>query len=255
MVVFRFLGRWLMLTCALAIAATVSAQNLRVITEQWPPFNYQEDNAPKGLATEMVQAMLKEIGQKNTILFMPWNRAYTVALKEPNVVLFTLGRSDEREALFDWVFKVAERDIWLFRLASRNEMKLTRLEDALPYKIGSGSTEDASTRDLVHAGFTVGSNLDTVQSGDPDLTNLRKLQLGRVDLIAANPLALVYAAHNLGVDMRNLTPAIRLNGGGPGYWVAISLKSDPLLARKLKNAARKLEKQGVFKAILEKYSR
>jgi hypothetical protein len=48
---------------------------------------------------------------------------------------------------------------------------------------------------------------------------------------------------------------MRINHNGAGYWVAISRGSDPALAQKLKSAAQKLDKEGVFKAILNRYSK
>lgn len=244
-------GLALLLVCS---GVAVPAQGLRVVTEDWAPFNYVEKGQPSGLATEMVQALIKESRVNTTIEFLPWNRAYADSLRVPNVMIFTMGRNAEREALFEWVFKIAPREIWLYRLASRNDLAIKTLNDAHAFKLGSGPTEDASTRDLVHSGFIVGKNLDSVQASDPDIANLQKLLLGRVDFIAVNPVSIAFAARKSGVDMKQLTQAVPVNQEGAGYWVAMNKGSDPALVQKLGSSARKLEKQGVFRMILDKYT-
>ena len=234
---------------------SAQAQSLRAVTEDWAPFNYVDKGQPTGLATEMVQALLSESGLNSPIEFLPWNRAYADSLREPNVLIFTMGRNAEREKLFEWVFKVANREIWLYRLASREELALKSLSEAYAFKIGTGPTEDASTRDLVHAGFILGKNLDSVQASDPDAANLQKLLRKRVDFIAANPVSIAFAARKAGVDMKLLAQVVSVSQESQGYWAALNHNSDPALVQKLGASARKLEKQGVFKAILDKYSR
>jgi len=238
----------------LVVVSTVHAQSLRVVTEDWAPFNYVDKGQPTGLATEMVQKLLKDASISSAIEFLPWNRAYADSLREPNVLIFTMGRNAERESLFEWIFKVAPREIWLYRLTSRNDLAIKSLNDAHVFKLGSGPTEDASTRDLVHAGFIIGKNLDSVQAGDPDIANLQKLLRGRVDFIAVNPVSIAFAARKIGVDMKQLSQAVPVNQEGAGYWVAMNKGSDPALVQKLHASARKLEKQGAFKAILDQYT-
>lgn len=250
----RFGGKLALLSVWCLACLTSQAQTLRIVTEDWAPFNYMDKGQPVGLATEMVQALLKEIGNHSAIEFLPWNRAYGDSLREPNVMIFTMGRNAEREELFEWVFKVAPREMWLYRLTTRNDLAIKSLNEAHSFNVGSGPTEDASTRDLVHAGFIVGKNLDSIQAGDPDIANIQKLLRGRVDFIAANPISIAFAARKLGIDMKQLSQVVPVNLEGASYWVAINKKSDPAMIQKLNGAARKLEKQGTFKAILDKYT-
>jgi polar amino acid transport system substrate-binding protein len=230
------------------------AQTLRVVTEDWAPFNFVENGQPAGMSTEMVQALLKESGIDSSIEVLPWNRAYAEALRTPNMMIFTLGRNAERENLFEWVFKIAPREIWLYRLASRDDLAIKTLKEAHTFKLGSGPTEDASTRDLVNAGFIIGKNLDSVQAGDPDIANVQKLLRGRVDFIAANPVSIAYAARKSGVDFTQLVKVVPVNQEVAGYWVAMNKGSTSTLVQKIEVSAHKLEKRGVFKLILEKYT-
>lgn len=247
--------RWMLLLLFLSLSAAAQAQDLRVFTEQLAPYNYLEDGEPKGLAVEIVQALLKDSKVNAKIEFLPWNRAYATALKEPNVMLFVMSRSDEREALFDWVLRVVPtQPMSLFRLASRTDIHIASLEDAKAYMIGTAATTDITTQRLIKEGFVVGKNLDSVQGGDAHSQNFQKLMLGRIDLLADSAFTAVYAAKGLGIDRDKFTAAFTNEAVGKGLWITLSLGSDPSLVQQLNVSARKLEKQGVLKAILEKYS-
>ncbi len=49
---------------------------LTIVTEDFPPYNYEQDGKASGLSSEVVQAVLKEIGLQADIIFYPWRRAY-----------------------------------------------------------------------------------------------------------------------------------------------------------------------------------
>jgi polar amino acid transport system substrate-binding protein len=249
------LKRLILLVVYVLLAASAHAHSLRVLTEEWPPFNHLEHGQPSGLAVEMVEALFNESGIKATIEFLPWNRAYNTALDNPDILLFTLGRNADREVLFNWMFRVAPREIWLFHLSERTDIKVVVLNDARKYKIGTGPREDGSTQELLKAGFSAGENLDSVQGNDPDTKNIQKLFQNRIDLLAGNPLSLAYSCKKLGLDFNMLEPSFRLSGDDAGYWVALSRNSDPALVNRLRASAMKLEALGVFKALREKYIR
>ncbi|MCU6434297.1 transporter substrate-binding domain-containing protein [Undibacterium sp. Jales W-56] len=78
----------------------VSAQNLDIYTEDWPPISYANaDKKAEGMAVEVVQALQERLGSTNVVQVVPWARGYNAVLEEPNVMLFTMGRSEEREKL------------------------------------------------------------------------------------------------------------------------------------------------------------
>ncbi len=46
-------------------------------------------------------------------------------------------RKPEREVLFHWIGPIADRNIYLFKLKSRTDIKLKSVEDAKMYEVGS----------------------------------------------------------------------------------------------------------------------
>ncbi len=91
----------------------VHAAELTVITENSPPLNYKKNGKVTGVATELVQEIMRRTGKVYSIEIMPWARGYRLALKKPNIVLYSTVRTKSREKLFKWVGPIATLK-WVF---------------------------------------------------------------------------------------------------------------------------------------------
>ena len=130
-----------------------------------------------GISTDKVRAALDRAGMAYTIELLPWKRAYAAASNRPDACVYATTRTTEREDLFKWVGPIDSAE-WVLMARADHRFSLRTLEDARPYRIG---TYHGDARDdyLRSRGFRV----------DPapnDLTNPRKLLLGRIDLWAAS---------------------------------------------------------------------
>eukprot|EP00828_Plagiopyla_frontata_P029713 TRINITY_DN38511_c0_g1_i1.p4 TRINITY_DN38511_c0_g1~~TRINITY_DN38511_c0_g1_i1.p4 ORF type:complete len:132 (-),score=43.09 TRINITY_DN38511_c0_g1_i1:62-457(-) len=96
--------RTLLLLLILA-AQTCPAQSadLRVVTEDWPPYNYSEHGKVTGVVTEVVLAALDRSDLDYTVEVLPWARAYKLARTEPNVMIYSILKLDSRAPLFKWL--------------------------------------------------------------------------------------------------------------------------------------------------------
>ena len=155
----------------------VHAAELTVITENSPPLNYIKNGKITGVATELVQEIMRRTGKVYSIEIMPWARGYRLALKKPNIVLYSTVRTKSREKLFKWVGPIATLK-WVFFAKSGSGLKISSLADAK--KVGSIGTyiHDAREQALKAEGFT---NLERAPN---PLINLRKLMAGRINLWA-----------------------------------------------------------------------
>ena len=63
------------------IISNVNAQDFRIVTENFPPYNYKVDDSIKGFSTSIVKTMLGmlKLKSKNGIEVMPWVRAFETA--------------------------------------------------------------------------------------------------------------------------------------------------------------------------------
>jgi polar amino acid transport system substrate-binding protein len=152
-----------------------------ILTEEWEPYNFQDKDTVKGISTDMLVLMLKKLGStqgRDDINIFPWVRAYKIALKEPNTILFTTARTDEREKLFKWVGPIFEIEFNVYALKSRH-IKINSFDDLRKYKIGTLRGDVTEDLLIKKAGCKI-SDLIPVAS---NIQNTKKLSVGRIDCI------------------------------------------------------------------------
>ena len=76
----------------------LSAEELQLYTEEWPPLNFTRDNQLTGYSVELVQALSQLTGDPVRIESVPWTRGYGLAQQQANTGLFSVGRIAERES-------------------------------------------------------------------------------------------------------------------------------------------------------------
>jgi len=76
------------------------AHSLRVVTEDSYPVQYVENGQLKGKNATSINTALEMMKLDASIEVLPWARAYNMALSTPNVLIFSITRTPEREDLF-----------------------------------------------------------------------------------------------------------------------------------------------------------
>lgn len=183
--------RWTLLAAACLLGAGVVHADVRAdagepVRRPAPLYITTEAVAPSsmrdragqvvGISTDKVRAAFERAGLAYTFDLLPWKRAYAAARERPDACVYSTTRTPERELLFKWVGPLDSAE-WVLMARANRRFSLRTLEDARPYRIG---TYNGDARDdyLRSRGFKV----------DPapnDLTNPKKLLLGRIDLWAA----------------------------------------------------------------------
>lgn len=165
---------------------TTLAQKVTVVTEEMAPYNFvdEKDQVVTGLSTELVREILKRAHIDYQIKIFPWARAYRTAQEAPNVAIYSMGRNDEREKLFKWVGVIVNREVFLYKLKGRPDIKVSSLQDLKPYKLG-GIRDGVRTMYLHKEGLAVEEATD-------DASNIKKLQSRRIDAFPIDEPNLVY---------------------------------------------------------------
>ena len=91
----------LLLVLCLACFSSVAKDSLRVVTEEWPPYNYSNENGKVvGAATAKVRWVLEQADIDYTLNSYPWARAIDLASTKKNVAIFSVYRTEIREQQF-----------------------------------------------------------------------------------------------------------------------------------------------------------
>lgn len=198
--------RALPMLCAGAALLLASAQPLwsqedaqiRIVTEEFPPYDFAgEDGRVEGLATDVVKEALSELGLSVEIEILPWARAIRLASQEPNVMLYSVVRTAEREDNFHWVGVVCEVRSFLFKLRTRTDIASSDLIQLRGYTVGVVRGWAGHTY-LEENGF---ADLQAVAVSE---FNIKKLINGRVDLIEDYEANVIFQMNRLALNYGDL---------------------------------------------------
>ena len=128
-------------TSLLMSAAAACAQDLQIFTEDWPPITFGNNNKVDGMAVEVVRAIQARIsstaGGSSAIQVVPWARGYKALLEEPNTMLFTVGRSEEREKLMVLLGPIAISSTSLYTRRGNSAYLESLGDEILKLKVGA----------------------------------------------------------------------------------------------------------------------
>lgn len=212
---------------------------LTLLTEEIPPYAYYQHGKITGASVDIIKALFQQAKIPYVIKILPWKRAYETA-KTSSACIFPIQRSQQREALFNWVSPVLISQTAFYHTGKSN-VTIRTLSDAIALKIGTyrGSVIEEY---LVNQGFSVAAT-------SKDSMNINKLLFGRIDLWAADTLSAPYLAKQANIN--NIKQDLV-------YFTGLrALACHPLVAKKdivaLRQALKVIYKTGLVNNILTRY--
>ncbi|MBH9579561.1 substrate-binding periplasmic protein [Inhella proteolytica] len=217
---------------------------LRLLSEDFPPVNFEDQGRPSGMAGELVLLLQKRLGLDIPVEFMPWTRGYQEAQGPHPVCLFTMARAAHREKLFKWVGPVVEFQNALFT-AKGTERHLRSLDDAAKASQIIVIRDWASAQELQKRGF---KNLTEVSTPG---AAIRMLVVGRAPLMASELLTLPDLLKREGYAPDAVTTAM-VYPGAMGY-LAFSLATPDEEVRRWQQALDAMKRDGSFAKLFKKW--
>lgn len=223
-----------------ARAQVSDSDTMSVATEDWPPYNYVLDNGKiVGSSTVIVEKTLRNSNIPYTLNIYPWARAYELALKHANVLIYSTIKTPEREKLFHWVCPLNSVEYFVFQIATRKDIVVNSLEDLKKYSIG---ITRATFLDhfLEKKGFIKGTHLQV--TGDRQ-ASFRKLLANRVDLIIDSKEFIGEQLAGQKLNANKVRSIYKLHDdteGKTNICMAISLKTPIEVVEKIRKEHKKL---------------
>lgn len=232
-----------MLFSLLVTVGQASATDFKIMTEEYPPFNYSEDGKLTGLSTDVMSELTKRVGHNADFEVLPWARGYGLIQKKSGQILFSMTRTEAREDLFKWVGPVATNK-WVFFAKKGSGLTIASLEDAKKVSKIGAYKDDAAETFLKEEGF---SNLDSVVN---DELNVPKLMAGRIDLWIVGELQGIYKAKAKGVS-EDLEKAMDIKE--TQLYIAFSKETSDEDISIWQKALDDMKADGSYDALLKKY--
>lgn len=219
-------------------------------TENLPPLNYEDEDGPQGFSVDLLRLMAAGAGLPLLLQVLPWQRAMQQAEAQPGSALFSLTRTPEREAQFQWVGPIAQRRVLIYKLASRTDLKLTQLSELGSTRIGV-VRNSAADHQLQAAGLRPGVHLE---HGLDDATNVRKLLAGRMEFVTLLDWAAAWAMRQLQLPYATLQPVMELDVT-KAYWYGLHREADPARVRQLQAELDAIRRDGRYERLRQRYFR
>ena len=227
-----------------AMLSPVGAQTIHVVTEH-TPYTYLLDGKVVGSATEVVELSLQRAGLKDyQVKLYPWARAYDMALKTPNVLIYLIARTAAREHQFQWAGEIMKIQYHLYRLKQK-PLAITDLESAKRFSIGV-------MRDDVRHQYLRAKGFDRLVISAQSIDNFRKLLSGQVDLVPLTTDDASSLCKETRFDCAELERVMTLEEASTGLYMAFSRATPEAVVQRTQRAFDKLKADGQVKRIMER---
>jgi len=219
---------------------------IRILTTEEPPTNYTYQDKFIGTTVDIVEEIKRFLNIKAKIEVKPWVRSYNIAKKDPNVVIFTAGRTQERiDHGFYFIGPVITRNHALWSKKGSN-YKINDINDIKTMNLKIGSMRgDWRTKFFKNLGV----NLQEVANHE---LNLKKLLKGRFHLWVSSDIETPPILKKLGYDVGIIEIAYIFKEASS--YIMISKDTSKEIAEKWQNAYTAIQKTDFFEKASKKWS-
>ena len=226
---------------------TKEYSHIRIVAAEHHLLQYNDNGSAKGPTVEITKDLLKAINVEAKIDFMPWPRAYDIALKNKNTVVLSMIRTPEREKYFHWIGIVSELSRVFISLKNKPENLITDVNQAKS-KLIAVTRNSNSYNELIDKGFTEKENIYVVAS--PEVA-FKLLLNGKVDLVYHDPNSVLkFISKTASTQQINFNPII--SADRRASYIAININSNKNLVKKLKSAMKEYQKTEQYRYYLQK---
>jgi polar amino acid transport system substrate-binding protein len=231
---------------ALLLGNLASAEPYQIVTEEWAPYNYQDEGQLTGMGTEIVRAIMTLTGDDFEIVMLPSMRTAHVLQSRPKTIMYSFFRTPERELLYKWVGPIVEESIHSYQLSSA--VPITSLEQLL-HAPRITTRHDGLVPNMLQAlGF---HNLDRSAGKSQQLYSM--LLAGRTEIIVGDTDAgVVYYSRQLGIAPGTLR-RIPIELYRSSLYIVFSRDSDDAVVAAWAAALEQLRSMGELQRIQRRY--
>ena len=221
----------------------------RILTESYPPFNYEENGKLTGISTEIVMEILKILKWEDaSIEILPWDIAYKTTLNEPNAILYSLTKTPSRENQFNWVGPIATNYWNLYSLKTIEgkelDFEIRSLEDAHRYSVGA-QWKGAIANYLETQGF---KHLNYSKKIEEEVQELLDF---KIQLAGVSELVLYSVLRQKGMAPDKVKCVFNLKHSY--LYIGFNKKVPNEIIQQFKNALNEIKQSGKYDEIMNKY--
>jgi polar amino acid transport system substrate-binding protein len=244
-----FLGVACAVTLVLAGQPSIAAP-LRLVTDQWIPYENLSDPEAPGFSTEVLKGVFASMSQEASFEEFPWARAAQLVFRGERDALFTAFYNDERARFCHFPKEPLARDKWIFfvRTADAGRLRFSSFEDLVGHEIAvlRGASISPEFWDFVRQHRNIAETAS-------DEANFRMLDAGRVDYVVASFVNGMRLIRSLGLEGKIEPLSSRSLKEDNLYVIFSKERISPAFVEAFSEALRRFKQTEAFRAIYRKY--
>lgn len=227
-------------SCYFACSATpLNTQNtIKVVTEILPPYQIETANKKVGgYATQVVKALFEVTGDRPDISAMPWPRAYGLAQKAQNVMIYSLSFSESRDQIFHWVGTLQKEQGFIWGLKKDFSKPFSHIDEARDYWL---TTTQNSNPHM----FLKRLNFKKLNLVSNPEQNVAMLFRNRTQLVIGAEVPFRYIATINGYDFSQVVKLYKVDELSTDLKLAFGPKTDEAIVKQYQQAFEQLKLSG-----------
>ncbi|MDH0303874.1 MULTISPECIES: transporter substrate-binding domain-containing protein [unclassified Pseudomonas] len=185
----------LLLSLLACLSLPAHAERLRIVSDDWAPYIYQENGQPKGIDYEVANEVLRRLGVDVQWEFLPWKRCLAMIEQGLADAVMDIFKVESRQAFLIYPDEpMSPVEFVLYQARSRPH-PIERLEDLAGLNVGT------SPGYVYGSGFA-DSPLFRREPAPSHEANFGKLLLGRIDLLVTDRRVGRYLSRQLGLEQK-----------------------------------------------------
>lgn len=184
---------WILLLACLSPLAL--GERLRLVTDDWAPYAYQQNGQPRGIDYEVTTLVFKRLGVEVEWQFLPWKRCLVMIEQGLTDGILDIFRNESRQPYLVYAPEpMSEVEFVLFQSRTRRHA-VTYLEDLAGLTVGTSP------------GYAYGAAFNEAayfkrETAPTHEANFGKLMLGRIDLAITDRKVGQYLLRQLGLQQQ-----------------------------------------------------
>ena len=243
-------------TLLITLVAPVHAGHeppISLVTAEFPPYNYTQDNKIVGSSTAIIKAVFERMKMETTIDLLPPKRAMAMAARGQADGYFTFTKNPQR--LKEYYYSLPLSTIGDVFFKKRDLIvEWATMSDLKGYTIGATQGYNYAT-DFLNAMENKVIDVDLIVGQTPEVMHLKRLNIGRVDLIICEVTLCSHIVRTHPEQFQNIDYVDRLIGPVRTFHLGFSRKwpNAKLIADKFNQTFLQLLEEGTIAAIHQKY--
>lgn len=231
---------------SLCISNFSYAENsIQIVSEENYTLNYtNKDGSLKGYAAELIQAVMDDSGLDYHVTVKPWPRAFLEAKNTMGTLIYSVGRTPEREKQFIWIGKIITLESFVYTLRKAegvNKISMAELKNqsiaVLKNTMNYHYLKNNDFKNLVY--------VSSYEQG------FKLLERGRVNYFTSSDMGIMQYIKKNNLDARMVEPVMPLHEVNSDLYLAANIHTNPDIIKKTQASFQRIIENGTYKKIMQ----